>query len=414
MTSKLGFFLVACTLAASAAAVAQPRTQDDFFRLTFDHKFFACAVLDSKRSQFAKKLVDRLMGDLAVADVIKERGVQLGQADVADIPMLKEHYDIPGNFAFFFFINNRLQRFADFAELAEDFLAQKLLYADLLEETVKFIRGRLGRINAPLRSLEEFQHALRTHKTLGLFLGKTQGFFFDQFTDFAAKHIDFDFFHAANNYVADQIHAATAGHPRPQDQDLFAIARDASLLDDIDTKALVTLDAQRLLDDYTTFFEYERFPKLRDVSHGNDIFFRLYNSNQKLVLYVYNNQTSLEDLKQFKKAVYLLPRIFIFAHANSQDPRFGAIMQMFIQAGQNPLENKVYVFHSVGAKLFAEVVPAPMHAEKIVEGVGRYFQHHRGLFTRGERALVGDSDDNANRETSEEPAPEPELVYEEL
>lgn len=260
--------------------------------------------------------------------------------------------------------------------------------------------------------MEEFQAALKTHKIIGVYLGQTHGFFYDQYAEFAAKHLSFDFYHAANTFVADQIYYASAGLPRPQEQSLFAIVRDQSLLDEIDTKALVSIDAHRLLEDYTTFFEYERFPKLRDVTHGNDIFFRLYNANQKLVLFVYNNQTSLNDLTQFRKAVYLLPRIFIFAHVNSQDPHFGAFMQMFIQAGQNPVDNKVYVFHGIASKLFAEVVPAPMNAEKIVEGIGRYFQHHRGLFSKGERAIVGDSDAPVDQENPAEE--EQELVYQEL
>jgi hypothetical protein len=413
---KFGSLLILTALAASTLALAFPHTQDDFFRETFDNKYFAVVFFDAKRNQFGKKLVDRLLNDLVLADVIKEHDVKLAQADLSEITMLREHYDITGSFAFFFYINNQLQRFDGFSELAEDFLGQKLLYADLLEDTTKFIKGRLGRINAPLRSMEEFQQTLKTHKIIGVYLGKTQGFFFDQFTEFAGRHQAFNFFHAANHFVADQIYQGAVGLPRPQEQDLFAIVRDKSLLDEIDTKQLVSIDAHRLLEDYTTFFEYERFPKLRDLSHGNDIFFRLYNANQKLVVYLYNNETALEELNQFKKAVYLLPRIFMFAHANTQEPGFGSFMQMFIQAGQNPTENKVYIFHGMGGKLYAEVVPASIHAEKIVEAVGRYFQHHRGLFSKGERALVGDSDQESDQDGDQgTPAnAEAELVYSEL
>ena len=411
---KIGSLMIAVVVVASATGYLQPHTQDEFFQATFENKQFACAFYDAKRNQFGKKLIERLLNDLLVNEVIKEKEVQLAQTDLSEITMLREHYDIAGSFAFFFYINNQLQRFEEFAELAEDFLSQKLLYADLQEETLKFIRGRLNRVNAPLRTVEEFQSVLSTHHIIAVYLGKTSGFFFDQFHDFAAKHLSFNFFHAANNFVADQIYFGATGLPRPQEQDFFTIIRDKSLLDDIDTKPLVSIDAHRLLEDYTAFFEYERFPKLRDVSHGNDIFFRLYNANQKLVVYVYNNQTSLEDLNQFKKAVFLLPRLFMFAHVNSQDPQFGSFMQMFIQAGQNPLENKVYVFHGVAGKLFAEVVPAPMNAEKIVEGVGRYFQHHRGLFTKGERSLVGDSDEPAEQQGDDAEQEPQELVYSEL
>lgn len=413
---RFGSLLILTALAASALALAFPHTQDDFFRETFDNKYFAVAFFDAKRNQFGKKLVDRLLNDLVLADVIKKLDVKLAQADLSEITMLREHYDITGSFAFFFYINNQLQRFDGFGELAEDFLNQKLLYADLLEETTKFLKGRLERVNAPLRSMEEFHQTLTAHKIIGVYLGKTQGFFFEQYAEFAAKHLSFNFFYAANNFVADQIYQAAVNLPRPQEQDLFTIIRDKSLLDEIDTKPLVSMDAHRLLEDYTTFFEYEQFPKLRDVTHGNDIFFRLYNANQKLVLYLYNNQTSMDELNQFKKAVYLLPRIFMFAHANTQEPGFGAFMQMFIQAGQNPVENKVYIFHGMAGKLFAEVVPASIQADKIVEAVGRYFQHHRGLFSKGERALVGDSDqDREQQSDSDSPATEePELVYSEL
>lgn len=408
---------VAVLLALGCATpIARPQNQDDFFHQTFENKLFASAFFDSKKNQFAKKLVDRLLNDLVVVDFIKARGIVLAATDLADVPMLKEHYEIPGTFAFFFYVHNQLQRFDDFAELAEDFLNQKLLYADLLEEVSKFLRGRLERINAPLRSMEDFGQALAAHKIVAVYLGRLEGFFFGQFADFAAKHADFHFYHAANNFVADQIYQQTKGLPRPQEKDLFAIVRSKALLDDMDTEALVAIDAHKLLEDYKVFFEYQRYPKLRDASHGDNLFYRLYNAGQKLVLFVYNDQSPLEHLSQFKKAVFLLPRIFMFAHVNTMDAKFGSFMQMFIQAGQNPTEDRVYIFHSVAGKLFAEVVPAGMDAEKIVEGVGRYFQHHRALFTDAERAIVGDAQDQGEAEPGEgeERAEDPELVYSEL
>jgi hypothetical protein len=288
------------------------------------------------------------------------------------------------------------------------------------------LRDRVGRVNAPLRTVEEFNAAVGKHKIIGVYLGKLDGFFYEQYDDFAAKHIDFNFYHAANSHIADQIYQLTKKLPRPQDQDLFAIVRHPALIDEIDTQSLVAIDAHRLLDDYRAFFEYERFPKLRDASHGDDIFFRLYNNNQKLVLYVYNNDTSMEDLNQFKKAVYLMPRIFIFAHVNSADAKFGSYMQMFIHAGQNPTDNRVYIFHTAAGKLFVQSIPTDIVAEKIVEGVGRYFQHHRGLFSTGERSMVGDveggkadSEDEKIRidegqSTDDEGAGEGELIYSEL
>lgn len=409
---KLSSLVAIFLLSWSVSSVSHPHSQDEFFHQTFNHKFYASVFFDSKRNQFGKKLVERLVNDLVVVDFIKARGVELAVTDIAEIPMLRDHYDINGSFALFFYINNQLQRFGEFSEFAEEFLAQKLLYADLLEESSKFLRAKLDRLNAPLKSVEEFRAALSAHKIIGVFLGGTSGFFFDQYTEFATRYVDFHFFHAANNFVADQIHQLSSGLPRPQDYDLFAIIRDSALLDDIDTKALVAIDARKLMDEYKVFFEYERFPKLRDATHGDDIFFRLYNANQKLVLYVYNDQSSLDELNQFKKAVFMLPRIFIFAHVNTAHPKFGSFMQMFIQAGQNPTENRVYIFHGAAGKLFAQAVPATIQADKLVEAVGRYFQHHRALFSDAERALVGDSD--SQEPAGEEPQEEPELVYQEL
>ena len=400
MSTRINLLTLALLLAATTS-ISQLHTQDEYFQATFDNKYLLTIIYDSKKSQFAKKLIDRLLNDLVIVDFIKDRQIALASTDMAEITMLREHYTIKGNFGFFFYINNQLQRFEDFNDLADDFLNQKLLYADLIEESTKFLRDRIGRVNAPLRSVDDFNAAVGKHKIIGVYLGKLSGFFYDQYADFASKHIDFNFYHAANNHVADQIYQLTKKVPRPQDQDLFAIVRHPVLIDEIDTQHLVSIDAHRLLEDYRAFFEYERFPKLRDENHGDDIFFRLYNHNQKLVLYVYNNETSMEDLNQFKKAVYLMPRIFMFAHVNSASAKFGSFMQMFIHAGQNPTDNRVYIFHTAAGKLFVQSIPTDVVAEKIVEGVGRYFQHHRGLFSTGERSMVGDID-GARTDSDEE------------
>ena len=326
--------------------------------------------------------------------------------------MISNHYDITTGFAFFYYLHNRLQRFEEFTSLADDFLGQKLLYSDFLEKVTGFLRAKVGRVNAPLVSVADFNHALATHKIIGVFLGKTEGFFFDQYQEFAEKNVHFDFYHAQDSFVADQIYFQKTRVPRPQAEDLFAIVRDKSLIDELDTKELVAIDAKRLLDDYNLFFEYEQFPKLRGPAHGDDIFYRLYNMSEKLILFVFNDESSHDDFNQFKKAVYMLPRAFIFSYVSQNDPKWGSYMQMFIQAGQTPAPNKVYIVHATAGRMSVQLIPAEMVAEKIVEGVHRFYSQNRGSFKKAERQLLGEEEIREEEEGPE--VDENELVYQEL
>ena len=398
-------------LASPSFSIVHPRTQDDYFNLAYQHKHFVSCFFDSKKSSFGKKLAERLLTDVASLDFIKAKNFELAATDFEDIPMIQGHYDIPGNFAFFYYLNNRLQRFDTFSQLAEDFLAQKILYTDLLEMVSNFLKSKVERINAPISSMEQFNHVLATHKIIAVFLGKTEGFFFDQFTEFAEKNVHFNFYHAKDTFIADQIYFQKAQVPRPQNEDLFAIIRDKSLIDELDTKELVAIDAKRLLDEYNLFFEFEQFPKLRDPFHGDDIFFRLYNMNEKLILYVYSDETSHEQLNQFKKSVYMLPKAFIFSYVNQNHAKWGSYMQMFIHGGQTPTPNRVYIIHTHGGKMFVQMIPAEVVAEKIVEGVHRFYTQNRGSFKPAERQLLGGDEVS---EELEKVVDENELVYQEL
>jgi len=94
-------------------------------------------------------------------------------------------------------------------------------------------------------------------------------------------------------------------------------------------------------------------------------------------------------------------------------------MQMFIQGKQNPLENRVYIISAPFGEMRVQVIPAQIIAEKILEGVHRFYQQNRGQFNALEK-MIFDSGRDANKEdnmfegdTVDEKGKE-ELVYEEL
>lgn len=408
MRTFIKFMVVALTI-LSSLEINTPANQDDYFIFTQTKKHVLTGIYSSKKSTFAKKLIERVLNEIESHDFFKTHKIETMAADMDDISILQPHYDIRGTFALFYYINNRLQRFGEFDELAQDFLNQKILWVDFSNRIVTWIKSKVDRINAPLKSVEDFNKALAAHKIMGVYLGETSGFYFNQYREFAEAHIDFNFYHAYDNFIADQIFFLKTNLPRPQTENLFTIIRDKSLIDELDSKELVAVDAKRPMEDYEVFFQYEQFPKLREPSYGDDIFFRLYNMNEKLVLYVYNDDSSMDDFNQFKKAVYLLPKVFVFSHINTAHPKFGSYMQMFVQAGQQPTENKVYIIHVHMGHMSVQVVPAQVDADKIVEAVNRFFRQNMLKFTSAERSVLG-----GDLETQNGDEGEGELAYTEL
>lgn len=397
------------TIFSSSFSIHRPTNQDDYFTLAQTSKHYVVGFYDSKKNAFGKKLIDRVLADIETQEYAKTQQLNLAAVDLPDIPIIPSHYDLKGSFAFFYYINNRLQRFEPFDQLVQDFLNQQILFSDLSSKINSWIKSKIDRINAPIKSIEEFNKIVSTQKIIAVFLGKTEGFYFNQYQEFAEMNIDFNFYHAADNFVADQIYFLKTNLPRPQTEDLFTIIRDKSLVDELDTKELVAIDAKKLTEDYEVFFQYEQYPKLRDSSFGDDIFFRLYNKNEKLVLYVYNDNSSMDEFNQFKKAVFMIPKAFIFSHINVNNEKYGSYMQMFIQGSQQPTENKVYIIHVHAGKMFIQVIPAEIDGEKITEGVNRFFKQNMLKFKKTEIAMLGGDVESQRQEEGDG-----ELVYQEL
>jgi len=408
MRTFIKFMMAALTI-LSSLGMNTPTHQDDYFSYVQNTKHVLTGIYNSKKSSFGKKLVERVLNEVASQDFSKNQQIQMMAADMENIDILQNHYDIKGTFALFYYINNRLQRFEEFDELAQDFLNQKILWVDFAHKIETWVKSKVERINAPIKTVEEFNKAVSTHKIIAVYLGETEGFYFNQYREFAEAHIDFNFYHAYDNFIADQIFFLKTNLPRPQNENLFVIIRDKSLIDELDSKELVAIDAKRLMEDYELFFQYEQYPKLREPSFGDDIFFRLYNMNEKLVLYVYNDESSMDDFNQFKKAVYLLPKVFVFSHINTAHPKYGSYMQMFVQAGQQPTENKVYIIHVHMGHMNIQVVPAQVDADKIVEAVNRFFRQNMLKFTSAERSALGGDVETQNGDEGEG-----ELAYTEL
>ena len=395
-----------------------PESQDDYFMIPISNKHVVSVIFDSKKNPYSKKMVDRLLGDLEKLEAAKTKDIKFVSVEISKIPMLKNHYSIETPFVFYYYIQNRLHRFGEFNELANQFLDQTLLYTDFLEKVSGFLKSRVDRICHPISSIGEYQTLLEKIKIFGIFIGKSEGFFFDQYYEFAEKNTDFNFFYAKDDFVSDVIYYHHLNLPRPQNEIYFGIARDNSLLTELDTKSLVMIDARKTMGELGLFYEFEKYPKLRGSSSGDDSFFRIFNKNEKLILYVRNKQSREEDLKEFKRAVYLLPKLFIFTEISVDDPEWGSFMQMFIHGGENPMENRVYIIAAPFGQLKIQMIPSQIIADKLIEGIQRYYQQNRGAFSELERQVF-DGPENPPTPEYQDELLEPnqtneEYVYQEL
>ena len=400
-------------LISMAFSAAYPKSQDQYFEHPFTKKHLISVMVDTTKNPYGKKLVDRLVGDLEKLEVVKQKNIEFAVADLSEISMLRSHYKIDSNFVFFYYINNRLQKFGDFAELAENFINQTILYPDFLEKVSVFIREKVNRINAPISTTDEFLGLLEKHKIMAVYIGKPEGFFFNQYQDFAEKNIDFDFFHAKDSFVSDVIYYHGFQLPRPQNEVFFGIARHQSLLNEFDSKPIVVLDGKKSSEELRLFFDFERYPKLRDESTGEDSFFKMFNKNEKMILYVKNDQSPVEEKKEFLRAVYMMPKMFIFTEVSTKSSKWGAFMQMFIHANSNPMEDRVYIITAAFGELRIQMIPAQIVADKIIEGVQRFYQQNRGIFSELERSIFDgpQTEENQIEKDGEETG---ELVYQEL
>ena len=220
--------LLMLALAARSSSERKVKTQDDYFNLVYSKDYVYVIVCDSDSLQGSCALAEKLLKDLEAEPIIKEYKTELRYLDTKEIPFIREAYKITQPIVGFDLIKHQLKRMEFMDEYTQD-----KDYEQLKARALSFIEYNYKRLGVKLESEEEFKDAVKKHKIIALYLGQEDQFL-QNYKDFAAKHIDFDFYYVTDNEISNKIFVNMVNDNKPE-EDIMAIVRDKELITEYDT-----------------------------------------------------------------------------------------------------------------------------------------------------------------------------------
>ena len=131
----------------------------------------------------------------------------------------------------------------------------------------------------------------------------------------------------------------------------------------------------------STFFDFERYPKLMNDTWGNSIVKRLFFKDEKLALFVDSDGQHLEHKNAFEEFVALMPKRMIFSWVDLNSKLMGSYMQLFMLSQVSMQPGQVYLINVSPSR---KVEIAAYNGEVTVQGllsfVNDYIEKHADYF----------------------------------
>lgn len=100
----------------------------------------------------------------------------------------------------------------------------------------------------------------------------------------------------------------------------FVILRDESLVNEFDKSRLTKFDNFHSVYQLEKFFEFERYPKLRDCSWNSKNVDEIFYKRQFMLVFIPKEEEEPEKDWEFEKAVQYLPKRMIYSKCAFNDP----------------------------------------------------------------------------------------------
>ena len=377
---RLTCLLVVATTAFCQLQVLEIAHSDQHFANIHRHDHSLRGLYDPSMEPDTSAVVARLFEDLAANELLIANNFSLGLVDISKAPFFKSHYSIHNQSQFLYFVKNQMQIMMNFNHLVLNAMNGEAEYQQLLAATLEYVKGRFARISTPLRSVEQFLHALEEHKTIGIFFGP-EGSEFNVYKNFAASHIDFNFYHVSNAELGREIFYLKSKIEKPESP-FFALIRSAEVVNEFDPHPVVLTTNLRSVKTLDGFFIPEHQPKLLEEANAGSLGTRLYQTGEKLVLYVWDGAND-EGLKVFEQAVIELPKKLIYSRVSVESPFMGSFLQFFVVGGSSMTANTLYVLH-VNQMRVLEVLPMQGDFDKnnIMKFVFKFYQENLPNFEK--------------------------------
>lgn len=369
-------------------------SEKQYFEAGHQNKHFIAGLYNSEGNSDAEKVIDDMFGQFSHDPTFIEHDLRFAKIDFKDINIVITHYTIIGNSALYYYAGNQLQEFKEFGTMVDDFTSGKINKNQLFEKTHQFLSEKLERISKVIKSEQEFEEAVSKHKMIGVYFGDGKNENEKKFDTLALLHINFNFFKIRDQELSNKIYFSKTGKTLDK-QELIAIVRDRSLVNELDQKQISEMDANKSEESYRFFYIYEKYPKLIKDDDGHHIFMDIMHKKAKLLLFTYKETSLKENQTAFLNAVKRLNKGMIYALADIHSSISANFMQIFLNSEEKfQMEaDRMYFIRGLGHKF--EIFEAPLSenlSELIYEDIWAGYRKKKTWFSEMEKELFEGDD----------------------
>lgn len=392
---------VICVLAMGVVGDwVQLESHGPHFSATYKQPYVLLILYNSNASSKAEKAVKQALTSLKDDEFIKKNEFVLEWVDSGKQEFFDDHYDLLGKHGLRFFLKNQLIKMDDFDERVNSLLEGKTTGEELKEEVLSLLKSKIAGIAVEINSLSELKQLLHDNPVVALYLGDDNKNYYRYFK-FARKNIDFPFFFSFSQELKQEIYMTLSGENVTED-DVFALIRAESEISAFDPLQMITNSSFKSERKMDTFFDFNRYPKLRDESYAGEIVKKMFFRHQSLLLYVHGKEADPNNKRQFEEAVRVLPNNTIYASTGTDTQESSSYLQLFMMSQQMMHPESVYFLYvSPSKKVKIERLNTEIVGKAIVEFVMTHMERNEPLFDQMSRHLY-DKDSEEEEVVSED------------
>jgi hypothetical protein len=133
------------------------------------------------------------------------------------------------------------------------------------------------------------------------------------------------------------------------------------------------------------FFNFEKYPRLRDCSYASKNVDSIFFEKQVIIFYLSKSEEETPKSKFFENAVKQLPKKFIYAHCALTDQDSNHYLQLYIRSGVNFIPdsiNFIFVSPSRNAKIEQML---EFDSQSLIEKIQEFYERNKYLFEESEQ-----------------------------
>ncbi len=373
---KLNFALILSMIMISAIASNSEwqvyHNTEGYFSKINKTNFVVTLFFDSEACKECESNFRKQFKGFETEKYLQENEVEFWMVDYHKAHFFKKHYDLEEPSQFFFSIRNQRSEFEDFNKLIE------VGAQDLYPKLVDFLTEKIEGVVVELDDMKTLESILEEKKIIGVYLGeKNQNL--TKYFDIAASNIDFDFYSSFNPELNMQIYRKFKDSVHYGD--VFVILRSQEMINRFDYNQLVEFRDFEYDFSLKKFFEFERYPKLRDCSWNSENVKAMFHQRHHLLVFLKSKETTSSDLKEFESAIVSLPKRMIYSICDQETENMADYLHMLMLAKTNVGQTGIFIMKVVGPKnVKVKHFNQQMKKGKIGNFVFQYYERNKHYF----------------------------------